>query len=320
MITQNADTTAEPEQPADDADFDGLREQGKRVSRASLHRDDVALELLADPDAAHPVRPGNGGRDETGAPLLTTVDPAIVEMVRETRRQIRESGIAGLSGPTYPPEVVEAIRREWIASVKSIARIATDYELPRTNILGWASKYGWGKRDDSRRLAVHSKVTAELVARAASKYAPVPGTDGAGAVAVMTNAEVEADPERAAQAMVDDYAAVVANVVQRMRDTSGIAVETGRTLLDEYRATLLAVMASTKGDKARSMKALGSLATTYKTIAAALHTAYQLQRQSYGLDATDGDAKPPGAGPEALGGTYEDAVREAEERGIALDS
>lgn len=326
MISTMSDTTedgdtAHPALP-DIAPPQGRMTQKARVRRASEHPDDVPLELLADPAAAHPLRPGNGGRDEEGAPLLSTVDPAIVALVAETREAIRKTGgTPGLYGPSYPQAVVDAIHREWLAGVKSVNQMARDYGLPRTTILNWSSRFSWGARDDSRRLAVHSKVTAELIARAAARVAPMPSADDDDEPqpSVMTVAEAQADPEKLAQAMVDDYAAVVANVVQRMRDTSGVAVETGRTLLDEYRLTLSAVMLAAKGDRARSLKALTALAGTYKTIASALHTAYQLQRQSYGLDAADTD-RPPGAGPEALGGTYEDAVREAEERGIALDS
>jgi hypothetical protein len=319
-----------PADPADDDNLDAIQQaiaetlpEGRPDARgcgrrATVHPPGVPLEPLADPDAAHPLRPGNGGRDENGDALLTTVDPAVIEVIRETRERIRQAGPALAMTIMYPPVVVEAIRREWIAGVKSVNAIAREYGLPRTTILAWSDRHCWGPRDDAR-LVVRSKVTAELIARAAASVAPIPGEDDA--PRVMTNGEVAAaDPEKVAQAMVDDYAAVVANVVQRMRDTSGVAVETGRKLLDEYRLTLDAVMLASKGDRTRSLKALTALAGTYKTIASALHTAYQLQRQSYGLDATDGDDRPPGAGPEALGGTYEDAVREAEERGIALDS
>ena len=290
--------------------------QGKGKRRPSVNARDVVLEPLPDPALAPVTRPGNGGREPDGTDTLSTVPDGILDAVRRTREAARAS--ESVAAVAYPADVVQAVEREWLAGIRSVTAIAKAYELPRTTILAWAKRHDWGPRDDARRDAVRSAITSALIERTAQRVAPIPGDDGSPS-AVMTTAHVAANPEEAAQAMVDDYAAVVANVVQRMRDTSGMAVDTGRTLLAEYQSTMVAVMNVTRGDRAKAMKALASLAATYKTVVAALSTAYQLQRQSYGLDA-HADDRPPGAGPEALGGTYEDAVREAEERGIALDS
>jgi hypothetical protein len=332
LVSNNADSAHDSVNNVDTEAATDSSAEGVGKRRASTHRTvkpfdysrvrlterKVPAATLTTPSE---LTPGNAGITESGELATSTVPAEIIAMIKAHRAKADEiantTGTApGFSGVAYPEAVVLAIEREWVAGVRSVLGIANAYGLSRSTVLFWARSRGWPPRatfKDSVRAQIDESVIEKAVSGFRSLSSASSGLDESGATA-----PAGSEMERA-EAIVSDYANIVANVVQAMRDTSGDAVGTGRTLLEGYKQSLEALMAGFKpNDKAAAMKVLGPAASVYRTIVQALHTAYQLQRQAYGLDVVDPQGANPGAGPEQMGGTYEDAVRAAEARGVLL--
>jgi hypothetical protein len=227
----------------------------------------------------------------------------------------------------WPEDIVAAVEVEWRAGLRSVSRMARDFGMTRQSIEYMAKSRGWPSRASTAaatRQAVNEAVIERAVnmtrlAAASSRLtaAAAGNPDGDPLAGIVS-------PEARGDVLMADYAQSVACVVEGMRDASRIAVGVGRTLLDEYRQAIEAAIAETRTDvRAGKVKPhdatlalVGKQAAIFKTLVQAVRDAHQLQRQAYGLDAMAPDGNPPPG--DMAPGSYEDAVREAEAKGVRL--
>lgn len=249
-----------------------------------------------------------GPVDVASPPLHGRLERAqLADLVRRAKAEPRRDGRA--INAAFPLEIRAAVEAEWRAGIRPVSSIACDLGVSRELVYRWARQYSWPARRNAMQ-AARERIDAALIERAVAQVRRSAGVTGsADGEAVGDAAACEARSDVA----FETYATVVAEVVERQRQTATQVVELGATLLELQRAAIGHEKARGATGHGHGLRELQSLVGGYSSLVRGLAVAVALQRRSFGLD-TDDDSVQTRFQP----GSYDDIVREAESRGESL--
>lgn len=237
--------------------------------------------------------------------------------------------------PEYPVEVLRAVEMEWTAGIKTVTEVSREYGIPRQTIYAWSATHRWPDRKSVQE-AARSAINSRLVENAVLAYrrtAPAEVRDYIDAQlrAANGNPTVALDAAKKV-ALIEDYAVVVAEIVQNHRELASDTLTLGKELLAIQKEGLAALKAKHATEPDALAKAAKEFNTQFAGLVRSLTQAVTMQREAFGMDGSTGSPDVPGEGQgEAQGagtalpvgvqpGTYEDIVAEAERRGVSLAS
>lgn len=259
---------------------------------------------------------------------LKQIDPR--DLARRARLRLKIGAkpdpITGkLVAPQYPEEVIKAVEIEWTAGVKTVSEIAKEYGMQRATIYAWSMAKGWPKRADLQaqaRQAINSKLMHDAVKEFRAN-APEEVRNYLETLSASEQGTPKAALDAAkSAAILEDYAAVIARIIEAHRGLANDVVTVGSQLISMYKDGLEELRKQYKGDPGALMKASSTFIVSYRGLVGSLQSAIDLQRQAFSMDATTGGAGDPnvpqGGDAPTQPGSYEDIVREAEARGHSL--
>lgn len=222
----------------------------------------------------------------------------------------------------YPDDVVAVIEAEWRAGLRPISEIASESGISRTLIYRWSVERNWPERAKVRAMA-REAIDSKVIARAVDAFrAENPGrvAEVQDRLDALTAEGVSAGDTRT-ELVLEDYALVVAAVVEAQRGTATKVAGIGDKLVAIYDSTVTEIAAKYANDDIGKLKATQAFIATFATLVRAVSAAHDMQRSAYGLNAhMEGGGSMPGGGDGVSyqPGTYDDVVREAEARGERL--